>query len=120
MKRLKPVNVVIVGGGWTGLAMAKEITSRTALNVLVLERGAPRKSTEYVEGMDELDYAIRVRMMQNIADETITHRHSAKDTAAPVRQYGSFFRARGRVVPANTGTARRSVGWKPFSIWQAT
>ena len=90
MKRLKPVNVVIVGGGWTGLAMAKEITSRTALNVLVLERGAPRKSTEYAEGMDELDYAIRVRMMQNIADETITHRHSTKDPAAPVRQYGSF------------------------------
>jgi NADH dehydrogenase FAD-containing subunit len=27
MKRLKPVNVAIVGGGWTGLAMAKEITA---------------------------------------------------------------------------------------------
>jgi gluconate 2-dehydrogenase alpha chain len=40
--------------------------------------------------MDELDYAIRVRMMQNIADETITHRHSMRDAAVPVRQYGSF------------------------------
>ena len=29
-------------------------------------------------------------MMQNISEETITHRHSMRDTAAPVRQYGSF------------------------------
>jgi gluconate 2-dehydrogenase alpha chain len=90
MKRLKPVNVAIVGGGWTGLAMAKEITSRTSHSVLVLERGAPRKATDYGDGMDELDYAIRLRLMQNIADETITHRHAPKDTAVPVRQYGSF------------------------------
>jgi gluconate 2-dehydrogenase alpha chain len=90
MKTLKPVNVAIVGGGWTGLAMAKEITGRTSLSVLVLERGAPRKTADYAAGMDELDYAIRVRMMQNIADETITHRHSTRNSAVPVRQYGSF------------------------------
>jgi gluconate 2-dehydrogenase alpha chain len=41
MERLKPVDVVIVGGGWTGLLMAKEIATRTALSVSVLERGAP-------------------------------------------------------------------------------
>jgi gluconate 2-dehydrogenase alpha chain len=29
-------------------------------------------------------------MMQHIADETITHRHSKTDRAVPVRQYGSF------------------------------
>jgi gluconate 2-dehydrogenase alpha chain len=90
MKTLKPVNVVIIGGGWTGLAMAKEITGRTSHSVLVLERGVPRKTSDYLTGMDELDYAIRARMMQNIADETITHRHSVRDTSAPVRQYGSF------------------------------
>lgn len=90
MKKLKSVNVVIVGGGWTGLAMAKEITGRTSHSVLVLERGAPRKATDYGDGMDELDYAIRLRLMQNIAEETITHRHSPRDPAVPVRQYGSF------------------------------
>jgi gluconate 2-dehydrogenase alpha chain len=90
VKTLKPVNVVIVGGGWTGLAMANEVTGRTSLSVLVLERGAPRSIAEYAEGMDELDYAIRLRMMQNIAEETITHRHSPRDPAVPVRQYGSF------------------------------
>ena len=40
MKTLKAVNVAIVGGGWTGLAMAKEITGRTSLSVLILERVA--------------------------------------------------------------------------------
>ena len=40
MERLKPVDVVIVGGGWCGLLMAKEIISRTSLSVFVLERGA--------------------------------------------------------------------------------
>src|SRR6202171_3975177 len=80
MKRLKPVDVVIAGGGWTGLLMAKEITSRTSLSVVVLERGgAAARPPEYATKMDELDYNIRLRMMQNIADETVTHRHSRKD-----------------------------------------
>jgi gluconate 2-dehydrogenase alpha chain len=90
MTNLAPVEVAIVGGGWTGLTMAKEIASRTSQSVLVLERGMARKSDDYALGMDELDYAIRLRMMQNIAEETITHRHSLADTAVPVRQYGSF------------------------------
>jgi gluconate 2-dehydrogenase alpha chain len=90
MTNLKPIDVAIVGGGWTGLAMAKELTGATGLSVLVLERGVNRKLADYAMDMDELDYAIRMRMMQNIADETITHRHSMRDSAVPVRQYGSF------------------------------
>ncbi|MEO8097412.1 MAG: GMC family oxidoreductase [Acidobacteriota bacterium] len=90
MTNLKPVDVAIIGGGWSGLAMAKELASRTAQSVLVLERGIPRKTSDYALDMDELDYAIRLRMMQNVADETITHRHSANAAAVPVRQYGSF------------------------------
>ncbi len=30
MTNLKPVDVAIVGGGWTGLAMAKELVTRTS------------------------------------------------------------------------------------------
>lgn len=89
MQRLKPVDVVIAGGGWSGLAMAKEITSRTSLSVVVLERGHPAKKPDAAT-MDELDYLIRFRQMQDLADETFTHRYSLKDTAVPVRQYGSF------------------------------
>src|SRR5215467_11328290 len=90
MTRLKPVDVVIAGGGWAGLTMAKEVAARTSLSVVVLERGQNRGLKEYAEGMDEVDYGIRLRMMQNIAEETVTHRHSAGQTAVPVRQYGSF------------------------------
>ena len=86
----KPVDVVIVGGGFVGLTMAKELCSRTSLSVLVLERGVARTPMEYASSMDELDYAVRLRMMQNPAEETITHRHSMRATAVPIRQYGSF------------------------------
>ena len=38
MTNLKPVDLAIVGGGWSGLAMAREITTRSGLNVVVLEK----------------------------------------------------------------------------------
>lgn len=90
MQQLKPVDVVIAGGGFVGLTLAKEIASRTALSVVVLERGKPRKLADYATGMDELDYSLRFRMMQNLSEETATHRHSMRDSAVPIRQYGSF------------------------------
>ena len=90
MKRLPEVDAVIVGGGWTGLLMAKELGTRTPLSIVVLERGGPRKTSDYVDDMDELDYAIRLRMMQDISQETVTLRHTSRDRALPVRQYGSF------------------------------
>ncbi len=90
MKTLPAVDVVIVGGGWTGLLMAKELGSLTALSVVVLERGGARETGEYLAGMDELDYAIRAHMMQDLSQETVTLRHSASDKALPMRQFGSF------------------------------
>jgi gluconate 2-dehydrogenase alpha chain len=90
MQQLKPVDVVIAGGGFVGLTLAKEISTRTSLSVVVLERGHARKLADYATGMDELDYALRFRMMQNLAEETATHRHSSRASAVPIRQYGSF------------------------------
>jgi gluconate 2-dehydrogenase alpha chain len=90
MKTLPRVDVAIIGAGWTGLVMAKELATRTGLKILVLERGGPRKTRDYLDNMDELDYAIRLRMMQPIRDETVTLRHTPRDRALPVRQYGSF------------------------------
>ena len=90
MKTLPTVDVVIVGGGWTGLLMAKELGSRTALSVVVLERGGPRETDHYGDDMDELDYTIRFRMMQDISQETVTLRHDSNHSALPLRQYGSF------------------------------
>jgi gluconate 2-dehydrogenase alpha chain len=90
MKTLPPVDVVIVGGGWTGLLMAKELGSRTSLSIVVLERGEFRKSDDYGSDMDELDYAIRFRMMQDVSQETVALRHDATQHALPLREHGAF------------------------------
>jgi gluconate 2-dehydrogenase alpha chain len=107
MQRLKPVDVVIVGGGFTGLLLAKELTHRTGLTVEILERGPERKNGQYAAGMDELDYAVRLKMMQNLAEETLTHRHDSKASAVPVRQYGSF--------QPGTGTGGAGEHWGALS-----
>lgn len=91
MKRLKSVDVVIVGAGWTGLLLAKEIATRTGLHVVALERGPERTAVDYRDDMDELDYSIRLRMMQEVAEETVTFRHTPRDRALPVRQHSSFY-----------------------------
>jgi gluconate 2-dehydrogenase alpha chain len=90
MKTLPHADVVIVGAGWTGLLMAKELGTRTPLSIVVLERGASHSSNEYASGMDELEYAIRFRMMQDLSQEAVTVRHSSNGRAFPLRQYGSF------------------------------
>jgi gluconate 2-dehydrogenase alpha chain len=90
VKTLPAVDVVVIGGGWAGLLMAKELGSRTSLSIVVLERGVPRKSSDYAEAMDELDYAIRFRMMQDLSEETVTLRHNSSQRALPLRQHGSF------------------------------
>jgi gluconate 2-dehydrogenase alpha chain len=95
MKTLPSVDVVIIGGGWTGLLMAKELGSRTALSVVVLERGGPRNTESYGADMDELDYAIRLHMMQDASQETVTLRHDTSQRALPLRQHGSFFAGSG-------------------------
>src|SRR2546422_9943705 len=96
MKTLRKADVVIVGGGWTGLLMAKELGARTALSVVVLERGVPRSTDKYADDMDELDYAIRLRMMQDAAQETVTLRHDARGRAVPLRRYRSEERRVGK------------------------
>lgn len=90
MKRLPAVDAVIVGGGWAGLLMAKELGTRTSLSIVVLERGPSRQPSEYTNEMDELDFAIRLRMMQDLSQETVTLRHDLTQRALPLRQHGAF------------------------------
>jgi gluconate 2-dehydrogenase alpha chain len=95
MKTLPRTDVAIIGGGWTGLLIAKELGARTSLSVTVLERGAARTQQDYVTGMDELDYNVRFRMMQDYSRETVTLRHTRRDRAVPIRQLGSFMPGQG-------------------------
>jgi gluconate 2-dehydrogenase alpha chain len=95
VKNLPSTDVVIIGGGWTGLLMARELGARTSLNIVVLERGGPRKPGEYLAGMDELDYVSRLRMMQDTSRDTVTLRHNRNGRALPIRQLGSFLPGNG-------------------------
>ena len=74
--------------------MAKELSARTPLSIVVLERGRSRIS-EYSSGMDELDYFVRLRMMQDPSREAISLRHSDNERALPIRQFGAFLPGEG-------------------------
>jgi gluconate 2-dehydrogenase alpha chain len=95
MKRLPAVDVVIAGGGWAGLLMAKELGTRTGLSIVVLERGQARETSDYFATMDELDYAIRLHMMQDLSQQTVTIRHNPTQRAVPIRESGSFLTGTG-------------------------
>ncbi len=88
----KPVDAVLVGFGWTGALMAKELTD-AGLTVVALERGAMRDTAtdaQFPKVADELKYSIRGELFQTLSQETVTIRHNANETALPYRQQGSF------------------------------
>ncbi|PWK85887.1 GMC family oxidoreductase [Fulvimonas soli] len=92
MKRMPPVDAVIVGFGWTGAIMGMEL-AEAGLKVLALERGEYRDTSpdfSYPGIVDELAYGIRGMLFQPLARETVTIRHGVNETAVPYRQYGSF------------------------------
>ena len=90
--RLKEVDVVVVGLGWTGGILSKEL-AEAGLKVVALERGAMRSSaSDYsLPGIrDELRYAVRKDLMQNTTRDTITVRNNPSQEALPMRRLGSF------------------------------
>ena len=95
MKNLPRTDVAIVGGGWTGLLLAKEMAKRTALKVVVLERGGARHAEDYANDMDELDCNVRFSMMQDYSKETVTLRYAPGGRAIPIRQLGNFLPGNG-------------------------
>ena len=90
--RLKPVDVLIVGFGWTGAIVAQELT-QDGLNVMALERGTWRDTpTDFAPtfDQDELRYYWRKALFEPLAHETLTIRNNIGQTALPMRQLGSF------------------------------
>ncbi|WP_282937855.1 GMC family oxidoreductase [Paenibacillus sp. RC67] len=88
-KKLPKVDVVIVGVGWAGGIIASELT-KAGLNCVGLERGKSRKTEDYFMVHDELRYAMRYEMFQDLSKETISFRPNEKIRALPMRSYGSF------------------------------
>lgn len=91
-KVLKEVDAVIVGLGWTGGILAKEL-SEAGLSVVALERGAmrdPSKDYALPNIRDELRYVQRHDLMMNTARDTLTIRNNLSQEALPMRKLGSF------------------------------
>ena len=90
--RLKEVDAVMVGMGWTGSIMARELT-KAGLTVVGLERGediTPREQFALPGVRDELKYTHRLELVQDPALETITFRNRRSEHALPMRRMGSF------------------------------
>jgi gluconate 2-dehydrogenase alpha chain len=91
-RTMKPVDVVIVGFGWAGAIMAKELTEE-GLQVLALERGAYRDTYPdgaYPATLDELTYLQRFKLFQDMSASTFTFRYDVNGQALPYRQIGAF------------------------------
>ena len=103
--RLKSVDAVIVGMGWTGSILARELT-KAGLNVVGLERGPKRvPADDFVlpGNRDELKYAVRLELIQDASKETISMRHAPVGdgaAGAPARRLspGEWARRRRRCL----------------------
>ena len=96
-RKLKDVEVVLVGLGWSGGIVAKELTA-AGVQVLALERGAMRSTAHDFAGPqihDELRYVVRHDLMQNPARDTLTMRNNPQQEALPMRRLGSFLPGEG-------------------------
>src|SRR5437660_2961333 len=90
--KLPPVDVLIVGMGWTGGILAKEL-GPTGLKIAVLERGGDR-TTQNDFGVplirDELRFSQRHDLFMDVSKDTYTIRNKPSETALPMRRLGSF------------------------------
>jgi gluconate 2-dehydrogenase alpha chain len=95
--RLPKVDAVLIGVGWTGGILAKEMT-QAGLSVVGLERGRLRQTDpdfQPPQVHDELRYDIRYELIQDLSKETITFRNNLNQLALPYRELGSFLPGEG-------------------------
>jgi gluconate 2-dehydrogenase alpha chain len=90
--RLSETDVVVIGLGWGGGILSKELTE-AGLRVVALERGEYRDArSDYAlpQIRDELRFSERLDLMQNTARDTLTIRNNPSQEALPMRKLGSF------------------------------
>src|ERR1022692_3613948 len=116
-QKLKEVDVVVIGVGFAGSILAKELAASglkvvglerghefagsilakelaaSGLKVVGLERGHGRHSVPDFQAPaihDELKYSIRKGMMQDVTREAMTFRNHHREVALPMRQWEAF------------------------------
>jgi len=112
-RELPRTDVVIVGGGWTGLTAAYELAN-AGQRCVVLERGQYRHTATSFAGPeehDELKYAIRHRHMVDLSKETLTIRNNRDQQALPMRRMGSFLPGSGL---GGAGIHWNGQSWRPL------
>ncbi len=95
--RLKEVDAVMVGLGWTGAILARELT-KAGLTVVGLETGADRIPAEdfALPGVrDEVKYAARLELMWDNSVDTLTFRNVPANKLSPIRRSGRFLPGEG-------------------------
>src|SRR6516162_803811 len=109
--RLKETDAVLVGMGWTGAILARELT-KAGLDVVGLERGGDRKPAEefaLTRLRDELRYVVRLELMQDNSIDTITFRNARDELALPIRRFGAFLPGEG---VGGTGSHWGALHWR--------
>jgi gluconate 2-dehydrogenase alpha chain len=95
--KLKETNAVVVGMGFTGAILSRELT-KAGLNVVGFERGPDRNPAEeftLTQLRDELRYVQRLELMQDNSIDTITFRNAPEERALPIRRFGAFLPGEG-------------------------
>ena len=95
--KLKDVDAVVIGLGFSGAVLSRELT-KAGLNVVALERGADRNPAEeftLTRLRDELRYVVRLELMQDNSTDTITFRNTPDELALPIRRFGAFLPGEG-------------------------
>jgi gluconate 2-dehydrogenase alpha chain len=91
-KVLPKVDVVFVGVGFTAAIIARELKD-SSVKMVGLERGRARSTVPDFQSPsmhDELSFAVRHGLMQDLSRETVTFRNTPDQKALPMRQLGSF------------------------------
>lgn len=121
-QRMKPVDVVLVGGGLTAAILGKELAA-AGQRVVALERGQMRQTVPDFQSPtmhDELKYDVRYGIAQDVSVQTLTFRNFPGQQALPMRQLGSFLPGEGvggGAVHWNGQTWRFQPEWFRLRSW---
>lgn len=87
----KPVDAVVIGVGWAGSILGKEL-AQSGLKVVGLERGGERQQQDFTLPMvhDQLKYDRHLELFENLSRTTLTFRNSENEVARPLRRHGPF------------------------------